>query len=471
MKTSFTVLLIGAASLFSVAAAQQGAGAARPSGVQQVRPEPFNTSSDGRVVSTDAFRVNGIMIDERYSVQSSSDDRAIRVQNVSPDRTIFPLSGSYPQSSDYTGLSTPDPRARGPIMASLDPYYSGLFVSNMTSGYYWAMNWDWTGFKHYIDSLSSAGFRLESVTSYGITTGSYAGTWIKDNKGWAYALNNTSAGLVQSLNSYASTYRITNIDVNSTGGVLLYHGVWVGDSYGWSYYLNYAWSDFSAKIQSEINSGKRPIDFKVYPGSTGPLYAGVFQQNTENYAWSWAMNYDWNGFLQLHNQHVAEGKRLIDYEIYTVNRQYYYSGIWVNDGRANSYALNYHSGSTDFYNQISTNTRSNLTPFKFNVFDATAITSVQTGNSSLVKEFALRDNYPNPFNPSTTISFQLPKSSMTSLKIFNTFGQEIATLIEGEKEAGSHQVQWNATTVASGVYFYRLQAGEFMETKKMILLK
>jgi hypothetical protein len=88
-----------------------------------------------------------------------------------------------------------------------------------------------------------------------------------------------------------------------------------------------------------------------------------------------------------------------------------------------------------------------------------------------VKEFALRDNYPNPFNPSTTISFQLPKSSMTSLKIFNTFGQEIATLIEGEKEAGSHQVQWNATTVASGVYFYRLQAGEFMETKKMILLK
>jgi hypothetical protein len=79
-------------------------------------------------------------------------------------------------------------------------------------------------------------------------------------------------------------------------------------------------------------------------------------------------------------------------------------------------------------------------------------------------------NYPNPFNPSTTIRYELPKTADVSLKIFNVLGQEMVSLVNDQRAPGSYQVQWNAN-VPSGIYFYRLEAGGFVETKKMILLR
>ena len=84
--------------------------------------------------------------------------------------------------------------------------------------------------------------------------------------------------------------------------------------------------------------------------------------------------------------------------------------------------------------------------------------------------FDLEQNYPNPFNPSTTINYSLPKTANVSLRIFNTLGQEIAVLVNERKDAGSYQAIWNAN-VPSGVYFYRLRVGEYVETKKMVLLR
>jgi hypothetical protein len=85
--------------------------------------------------------------------------------------------------------------------------------------------------------------------------------------------------------------------------------------------------------------------------------------------------------------------------------------------------------------------------------------------------YALHQNYPNPFNPSTTIGYSLPKAAIVSLQVFNTLGQEVASLVSEHKEAGYHQATWNASNVPSGIYFYRLQAGDFRETRKMILLR
>lgn len=84
--------------------------------------------------------------------------------------------------------------------------------------------------------------------------------------------------------------------------------------------------------------------------------------------------------------------------------------------------------------------------------------------------FEVKQNYPNPFNPSTIISYSLPKTAIVSLKIFNALGQEIMLLVNEQRSPGYYQVQWNAN-VPSGIYFYRLQAGEFIDTKKAILLK
>ena len=91
--------------------------------------------------------------------------------------------------------------------------------------------------------------------------------------------------------------------------------------------------------------------------------------------------------------------------------------------------------------------------------------------ASLPTEFALHQNYPNPFNPTTEISFSLPNAGDVKLEIFNIMGQKVTTLVDGQLEAGEHVIPWNGCEVASGVYFYRLRAGDFISTRKMLLLK
>jgi len=86
-------------------------------------------------------------------------------------------------------------------------------------------------------------------------------------------------------------------------------------------------------------------------------------------------------------------------------------------------------------------------------------------------EFALLQNYPNPFNPTTKISWQSPVNSRQTLKVFDILGNEVATLVDEEMEAGYHSVDFNGSNLSSGVYFYRVQSGSFIDTKKMILLR
>jgi len=85
--------------------------------------------------------------------------------------------------------------------------------------------------------------------------------------------------------------------------------------------------------------------------------------------------------------------------------------------------------------------------------------------------FVLDQNYPNPFNPSTAIRYGLPHKSAVQLAIFNTLGQQVATVVQGEQEAGFHEVRFDASGLAGGVYFYRLQAGTYVETRKLLLLR
>lgn len=86
-------------------------------------------------------------------------------------------------------------------------------------------------------------------------------------------------------------------------------------------------------------------------------------------------------------------------------------------------------------------------------------------------EFALEQNFPNPFNPSTTFRFSIPTQSEAVIKVFDILGNEVATLMDEEKPVGTYELTWNAEGLPSGVYFYQLKAGSFVETKKMILLK
>ena len=90
---------------------------------------------------------------------------------------------------------------------------------------------------------------------------------------------------------------------------------------------------------------------------------------------------------------------------------------------------------------------------------------------SIPGTFGISQNYPNPFNPGTTINFSLPIASYVTLSIYNSMGQEVENLISKELGAGDYTREWNAASFASGVYYYRIKAGNFMETKKLLLLK
>jgi hypothetical protein len=85
--------------------------------------------------------------------------------------------------------------------------------------------------------------------------------------------------------------------------------------------------------------------------------------------------------------------------------------------------------------------------------------------------YSLYQNYPNPFNPSTTIEFSIPRNAHVMLRVYDVLGEQVTTLVSDNLSAGRHRVEWNATGFPSGVYFYRLQAGEVMQTRKLLLVK
>ena len=113
---------------------------------------------------------------------------------------------------------------------------------------------------------------------------------------------------------------------------------------------------------------------------------------------------------------------------------------------------------------------SNWVDAKKFTFTYTPMTGIEqlliVGNSYIIS-----NNYPNPFNPTTTIKYPLPKSEKVKIEIFNLLGQKISTLLNKQMPAGSHEVEFTAKDLPSGVYLYRIEAGEFHETKKMILIK
>lgn len=98
-------------------------------------------------------------------------------------------------------------------------------------------------------------------------------------------------------------------------------------------------------------------------------------------------------------------------------------------------------------------------------------TDIVENEEGIPSEFTLHQNYPNPFNPSTKIRYELPQSEKVTLKVYDIIGKEIATLVNKEKPAGSYEVNFNANKLASGIYYYTLTAGNFTQSKKMILMK
>lgn len=135
-----------------------------------------------------------------------------------------------------------------------------------------------------------------------------------------------------------------------------------------------------------------------------------------------------------------------------------YSGVLVLDSTGRGHAL--------AYNGESFSTQEILA-----IHSPGILTSIDEELPHISVDYRLFQNYPNPFNPSTAITFQLPKATEVMLTVYNLLGQEIATLVNEKREAGTHTVQFDATELPSGVYVFRLAAGNYSETRKLLLIR
>jgi hypothetical protein len=140
-------------------------------------------------------------------------------------------------------------------------------------------------------------------------------------------------------------------------------------------------------------------------------------------------------------------------------------GDWVSINSAIQTSENYY---------LAAGTYNKSSPELTKVFLAKVIpplTDLRKSGDIFINNYSLSQNYPNPFNPITTIEFDLPKTSDVILKVFNILGEEVATLVSDRLTADSYSYEWDASNLASGVYLYRLQAGEYVAARKMMLLR
>jgi hypothetical protein len=100
-----------------------------------------------------------------------------------------------------------------------------------------------------------------------------------------------------------------------------------------------------------------------------------------------------------------------------------------------------------------------------------SLVEIPSDGAFIATDYYLKQNYPNPFNPITNIEFSIPKSEFVTLKVYNILGEDVATLVSEKLSVGTYQYEWNASNLTSGIYFYRLVVDDFVEVKKMVLMK
>ena len=152
--------------------------------------------------------------------------------------------------------------------------------------------------------------------------------------------------------------------------------------------------------------------------------------------------------------------------------QYQISSSVFGNGGALVSGGNYSMDGTAGQTEVgTTSSASDVNDIGFWYLDNNAVTGVQSRPDVIPSDFELDQNYPNPFNPTTDIKYQISAVSNVTLKVYDILGREVATLANGKENAGSYSVTFDGSRLASGVYFYRLTAGNYIATKKLVLMK
>jgi len=368
---------------------------------------------------------------------------------------------------------------------------NGIYCSNDNGTSWTAINSGLTNY--YVPALAICGNKIIAGTIGGVFLSNIADTnWIAVNSDLTHF--NVMSLAVNDSNIYAGTATYINPYPLFYGG-----RVYFSTNYGSN------WSDITSDLPSPsslVNIGIYALavkDTDVFVG-TG---AGVFRSTNNGTSWtslnsgltnSWVNALAFNGsdliagtrdgvFLSTNSglswTAIDSGLSCTYVQALAVNDDKFFVGtlfgvfLSTNNG-TNWIGVNSGLSETNILSLMVSATNVYVGTFSEGVWKRSLseiVTSVSLASYLVPKDFDLHQNYPNPFNSTTIISFTLPIKSLVSLKVFDIMGREIATLVSRELSAGSYSKQWNAEYLSSGVYFYRLQAGGSIATKKLLLLK
>ena len=171
---------------------------------------------------------------------------------------------------------------------------------------------------------------------------------------------------------------------------------------------------------------------------------------------AWAYTYDYTATYNSDNTYATELEK-------------YYSGGILSDEYGYSYTYDSNGNEATETDQV-WNGSMLVNSYRYTYSYNHVVTAI-ADNQNTPTKFELSQNYPNPFNPATTIKYSVPAASFVTIKVYDILGREVASLVNEQKAAGSYNVQFNGNDLSSGVYLYRMQAGSFVQTKKLVLMK
>ena len=211
---------------------------------------------------------------------------------------------------------------------------------------------------------------------------------------------------------------------------------------------------FPNLIYKTYNGGQIPLEPPIAPVLTSPASGAVLHD------WFW---YQWNVES---NSNVSKLQVSTDDSFNNIVFESHYISHITNARSTCNYEKD-----KKYYWRVYTENQLGISEWS-EVWNFTVdVTLLPVEDENNIISFSLSQNYPNPFNPITRIRYKIPERNIVSLVVYNVLGQKVTTLVDEEKLAGNYELQFDGSSLSSGIYFYQLKAGGFVETKKMVLLK
>jgi aminopeptidase N len=376
------------------------------------------------------------------------------------EKNGFASVSSYGGGMEHQTLTTISP-SWSSVTSLISHEYAHQWFGDMITNATWADLWLNEGFATYLEAIYKE--QITGYSAYKTNINNNASSYLSGNPGWPI---------------YNPSWAITTPPSNQlfNGPITYYKGSCV------LHMLRYTIGDslFFASLKAYATD---TVNFKMKNATTDDFTAKISSVAGQDLTWfidQWVKEPNHPTYQNTYNIANLGGN---NYSVNFVAKQTQTNTVFHKMPIQIKFSF---STGADTTVRVMNDVNNQMYSFFFNrqpttvVFDpnndivlktASLTVGINSASNIIPEKFAVYQNYPNPFNPTTNIKFDIPKNSFVSLKVFDVLGKEVAVLINEVRNAGSYSVDWNASVYTSGVYFYKLESKDFIETKRMLLIK